>query len=136
MYQCILNVPLWNDWSKVTYPQVHGSPVLKALVLQSFSWISATRFAELIQFWQDLKCRRNRTFWRKKFNVLLEKDFIFRFHIYFSASFASYFLVSDAYIHIYTYIYIYIYIFHINHKSCFTPVKDERKQTIQVSSFA
>ena len=26
-YQCILNVPLWNDWSKVTYSQVHGSPV-------------------------------------------------------------------------------------------------------------
>ena len=35
-------------------------------------------------------------------NVSLEKDFIFRFHIYFSASFAFYFLVS--------YIYIYIYI--------------------------
>ena len=34
MYQCILNVPLWNDWSKVTYSQVHGSPVLKTLLLQ------------------------------------------------------------------------------------------------------
>ena len=32
MYQCILNVPLRNDWSKVTYSEVHGSPVLKALV--------------------------------------------------------------------------------------------------------
>ena len=34
MYQCILNVlnvSLWNDWSKLTYSQVHGSPVLKAL---------------------------------------------------------------------------------------------------------
>ena len=34
MYQCILNVLnvyLWNDWSKLTYSQVHGSPVLKAL---------------------------------------------------------------------------------------------------------
>ena len=31
----------------------------------------------------------------KKFSVSLEKDFIFRFHIYFSASFASYFLVSN-----------------------------------------
>ena len=31
----------------------------------------------------------------KKFSVSSEKDFIFRFHIYFSASFASYFLVSD-----------------------------------------
>ena len=29
MHQCILNVPLWNDWSYVTYSQVHGSPVLE-----------------------------------------------------------------------------------------------------------
>ena len=29
MYQCILNVPLLNDWRKVTYSQVHGSPLLK-----------------------------------------------------------------------------------------------------------
>ena len=35
MYQCILNVPLWNDWSKVTYSQIHGPPVLKTLLLQS-----------------------------------------------------------------------------------------------------
>ena len=59
MYQCILNVLLWNDWSKVTYSQVHGSPVLKTFVLQSFYWISATRFAKLIQFWQDPKGRKN-----------------------------------------------------------------------------
>ena len=32
---------------------------------------------------------------KKKFSVSLEKDFILRFHIYFSASFAFYFLVSD-----------------------------------------
>ena len=51
----------------------------------------------------------------------------------------------NIYIHIYficilyiIYIYMkYIYIiFQINHKSRFTPVKDDRKQTIQVSSFA
>ena len=36
-------------------------------------------FAELIQFWQDPKCRRPM---KKKLSVLLEKDFIFRFHIY------------------------------------------------------
>ena len=29
-------LPLRNDWSKVTHSQVHGSPVLKALLLQSF----------------------------------------------------------------------------------------------------
>ena len=35
------------------------------------------------------------------------------------------------------YIYIYIYIiFQINYKTRFTPVKDDREQTIQVSSFA
>ena len=33
------------------------------------------------------------------------------------------------------YIYIYIYIY-INHKSCFTPIKDDREQMIQVSSIS
>ena len=36
LYQCMLNVPLLNDWSKVKYSQVHGSPVLKALLFHSF----------------------------------------------------------------------------------------------------
>ena len=49
-YQCILNVPLWNDWRKVTYSQMHGCPVLKALSLESLSWISATAFAEIVLF--------------------------------------------------------------------------------------
>ena len=65
MYQCILNIPLGNYWSKVTFTR-HGSPGLKTLLLQSFWWIPATRFAELIQFWQDPKCRRNRTWGRLK----------------------------------------------------------------------
>ena len=30
--------------------QVHDFPMLEALLFQSFCWISATRFAELIQF--------------------------------------------------------------------------------------
>ena len=29
MYKCILNVPMRNDWSKVTYLHVHDSPVFK-----------------------------------------------------------------------------------------------------------
>ena len=62
MYQCILNVPLGNDWSKVTYSQVHGSPLLKALSLKSLSWISATTFEEFIQFGQNRKLSRPRTF--------------------------------------------------------------------------
>ena len=41
------------------------------------------------------KMKEAQNFLKKKFSVLLEKDFIFRFHICFSASFASYFLVSD-----------------------------------------
>ena len=77
MYQCILNVPLWNNWSKVTYSQVHGSPVRRTLLLQSFWWIFAARFTELIQFWQDPKCRRSRTFWRKKIYCFIGE----RFHI-------------------------------------------------------
>ena len=50
MYQCILNIILRNDWSKVTYSQVYDSPVLKALSFKRVSWISATTFAEFIQF--------------------------------------------------------------------------------------
>ena len=87
MYQCILNVPLWNNWSKVTYSQVHGSPVLKALLFQSLNWIPATMFAELMQFRQGPKFRRPRIFWREHLVFYWRKisDFIF---IYFSASFA------------------------------------------------
>ena len=50
MYQYILNVHLRNDWSKVTYLQVHGSPVLKVLSFKSLNWISETKLAELVQF--------------------------------------------------------------------------------------
>ena len=39
MYQCILNVPLWNDWSKVTYSQVHGPPVRKALSIVTSAFL-------------------------------------------------------------------------------------------------
>ena len=58
MYQCILNLPQLNDWSKVTHSQVHGSPVLKALSFKSLSWICETKFSELIQFGQNPKFRR------------------------------------------------------------------------------
>ena len=36
-------------------------------------------------------------FLKRKFSVSLKKDFIFQFHIYFSASFAFYFVVSYPY---------------------------------------
>ena len=61
---------------------------------QSFQRISVTRFTELIQFWQT------QNIMKKKYSVSLVKGFIFQFHIYFSTSFAFYFLVS----YIYTYI--------------------------------
>ena len=32
IYQCTVNVPLWNDWSKVACSQVHDSPVLKIVI--------------------------------------------------------------------------------------------------------
>ena len=51
---------------------VHGSPMLKTHSFESFNWISATRFPELIQFRRDPKC-----------SALFEKDFLFLFHIYF-----------------------------------------------------
>ena len=35
MYQCKLKEPVRNDWNKLTHSQVHGSPVLKAHLLQS-----------------------------------------------------------------------------------------------------
>ena len=59
MYQCMLNVPLWNHWSKVTYSQVHGSPGLKTLSFKSLNWTYSTIFAELIQFGQGPKLRRH-----------------------------------------------------------------------------
>ena len=58
----IFKVTGTSDWNKITYSQLHGSPVLKALSLQRFQKISVTTFAGLIQFCQDPKCRRFRTF--------------------------------------------------------------------------
>ena len=101
MHQCILNVPMWNNWSKVTYSQVHGSPVLKALLLQSFQWISATRFPELIQFWQDQNVGVPELS-QGKIQCFIGERFHIFFHIYFSARFAFYFLeqffIQEAYL--------------------------------------
>ena len=103
MYQCILNVPLWNDWSKVKYSQVHGSLVLKLFLFKSLNWISAKIFAELIQFGQDPKLRRPRSFWLKTLKFHWRKISYFNFTYY-----------TFIYIYIYTYTYI-IYIIHILH---------------------
>ena len=64
MSQCIVNVPLWNDWSKVTYSYVYGSPILKISSFKSFNWICATIFAELI-FCAYWKLGTLKTFWRE-----------------------------------------------------------------------
>ena len=121
MYQCILNVPLWNDWSKVTYSQVHGSPVLKTLLLQSFWWISATRFAKLIQFWQDPKCRRNRTFWRKNWRKISYFVFIYIFPLV---------LLLIIYVCIYIYIYIFVYIYKLLESGDGTKISDEKWRSV------
>ena len=57
----------------------HGCTVLKALSFQSSKWIFATRFAEIMQFWQDPKCRRPRTFWRKNLVFHWKKILYFNF---------------------------------------------------------
>ena len=48
---------------------------------------------------------------KKTFSVSLKKNSLFQFHLYFSASFALYLLVSHTHTHIYIYIYIYMYIY-------------------------
>ena len=87
MHLCLLNLPQRNDWSKITFRQVHGSSVLKTLSFKSLNWISAAIFAELIQVGQGSKHRKSRTFWRK--------------NMVFHGRKISYFILT--YIYIYTY---------------------------------
>ena len=126
MYQCILNVPLWNDRSKVAYSQVHGSTVLKALSFKSLNWISATTFAEFIQFDQDPKLRRPRTFWRENLVFHWGKISYFNFtdvYIYIYRLYISniciymliYIYVYILCIYMYVYMYIYIYIIYFKY---------------------
>ena len=99
MCQCMLTVPLRNDWNKVTYSQVHVSPVLKALSFKILKWISAATFGELIQFGQNPKDRRQIIFWKQNLVVHWRK--------------VLYFIFTYIYIYIlliYTYIYVYMYI--------------------------
>ena len=58
---CEINLKAVN-FLDVTLNLTTGSPTLKTLSFKSFNWLSATRFAVIIQFWQDLKCRRLRSF--------------------------------------------------------------------------
>ena len=121
MYQCILNVPLWNDWSKVKYLQVHGSLVLKVFLFKSLNWISAKIFAELIQFGQDPKLRRPRNFWLKTLKFHWRKISYFNFTYYTFIYIYIYIYISHIlyifYIYLYfmnfIYLYIYIYIIYI-----------------------
>ena len=53
--------------------------MLKTLSFKSFNWVSATRFAVVIQFWQDPNRRRDRICLRENFDVSLKIDFIFKF---------------------------------------------------------
>ena len=58
---CEINLKAVN-FLDVTLNLTTGSPMLKTLSFKSFNWLSATRFAVIIQFWQNLKCRRLRSF--------------------------------------------------------------------------
>ena len=98
MYQCILIVPLWNDWSKVTHSQVHGSLMLKTSSVKSLNWISVTIFAELIQFGQDQKLTRPRTL---RGEILVFHCFIEeRFHI--SILYIYIYILYNIHIHTHT----------------------------------
>ena len=105
MYQCVLNETLWNDWSKVTYAQVHGSPVLKTLSFKNLNWISVTIFAELVQFGQGPKLWRPRPFWRE--------NLVFHWRKISYFNFVCMYVCIYMYICIYVYIFIYTYIIHI-----------------------
>ena len=106
MCQCMLTVPLRNDWNKVTYSQVHVSPVLKALSFKILKWISAATFGELIQFGQNPKDRRQIIFWKQNLVVHWRKVLYFIFtYIY------IYFTYIYIYICIYVYMYMYIYMY-------------------------
>ena len=74
--------------------------VLQFSKLFYFYWISARRFPELMQFWQDPKCRRRRTFLRKNLVFHWRKIPYFVFTYIYS-------LHDCIYIHIYIYIYIF-----------------------------
>ena len=106
MYQCILNVPLWNDWSKVLYSQLHGSPVLKALSFKSLSLMSATTFAEFNQFGQNPKLRRLRAFWGKNLVFRWRKISYFKFNYIFPFVLLFISKFPKKYIHIYILIHI------------------------------
>ena len=69
--------------------------MLKTLLFKIFWWIYATRFAKLIQFWPEPKCRRPRTIWRKNLVFHWRKIWYFVF-IYFFPLVFFLFLVSDS----------------------------------------
>ena len=133
MYQCILNVPLWNGWIKVIFSQLHGSPVLNTLLFKTLNWISATIFAELIQFGQNPKLTTPRTFWRERsvfhWRKISYLNFTYIFPLF--LLFISYLHICILYIYIYIYIYnIYIFIYfkflaYIGCFALFTKIKKE-----------
>ena len=84
------------------YSQVHGSPVLKALLFKSLRWISATTFAEFIMnFGQNPKLKRLRIF---KFPIYIY------IYIYIYVAYIIYICYIYYILLLYYYIYYYIYI--------------------------
>ena len=75
----------------MTHSQIHGSPVSKLFRYKVSGEFLRQDSQSLYSFGKIQNVGEKELSEEKKFSVSLEKDFIFRFHIYFSASFASYF---------------------------------------------
>ena len=75
----------------MTHSQIHGSPVSKLFRYKVSGEFLRQDSQSFYSFGKIQNVGEKELSEEKKFSVSLEKDFIFRFHIYFSASFASYF---------------------------------------------
>ena len=93
LYQCILNVPLWNDWRKVRYSKVHWFSGAKSTFITKFPVNLCDKIRRTHTVLARSKMYPKQNLPQKKLSVSLDNDLIFRFRLYFSARFAFYFLV-------------------------------------------
>ena len=100
MCHYIPNVPLWHDWSKVTYSKVHGSVVLKTNLFKRFNWISVTSSCKIESVWgtelseQKIQCFIAERFCTSSSNLHFFISFAFYFlgwHIYLQTSAINFF---------------------------------------------
>ena len=96
MYQCILNLPLWSDWRKVTFTNTLFFSAQSSFI-QKFKLDFCDNICRVHTVWAKSKSWEVQNFPRRKFSVSLKKDFIFQVHWYFSASYAFYLQISYIY---------------------------------------